>query len=126
MTVAEKINTGAYDSNLPFPTGASSQEDWPRQQELRRAYREDTQRLIEVFKADLIEENGFTGHPKANALFNLAWGHGHANGFQEVASYFEEFMILLERVQEASYKYQCGSCQFGTDIISEMQVHNHG
>lgn len=61
----------------------------------RAAYRFDVARLILEFKADLLEDSGVTGHPKAEKCFSLAWDHGHSAGLSEVKMYFEEFVELL-------------------------------
>lgn len=49
------------------------------------------------FREDLERDFGVPhGHPKAGALFALAWEYGHAYGVQEVASHYEEMKVLLE------------------------------
>jgi hypothetical protein len=53
--------------------------------------------LLEAeFKADLFDEHGVTGHPKANRAFDLAWDRGHSAGYQEVANYFDDLADLLK------------------------------
>jgi hypothetical protein len=50
----------------------------------------------ELFRQDLFVEYNVRSHPKANKLFSLAWGYGHANGFSEVLSYFSEMVELIK------------------------------
>jgi len=91
MTVTEKIKAGDYESKLPFQTGLNYD------RYIRKAWREDTDHLsMVVFKADLLEENGLTSHPKADKLFDMAWEDGHSSGLEEVEAYFVEFMVLLK------------------------------
>lgn len=56
----------------------------------------ESTRLITEHKAKLAEEHGLVGHPKLDTLYDLAWSHGHASGFDEVRSYFEDFAQLLK------------------------------
>jgi hypothetical protein len=35
-------------------------------------------------------------HPKAQALFDLVWEHGHALGLSEVRAMYAEFVTLLD------------------------------
>jgi len=83
MDIREKIETGAY-----VPTTAYTPET-------RQAYREETSRLEAQFKADLLAELGITKHPKADALYRMAWDRGHSCGFSEVVSEAEELAELL-------------------------------
>lgn len=52
--------------------------------------------LIAEHKAKLAEEYGVVGHPKLNALYQLAWDHGHSSGFAEVEIYFGQFVELIK------------------------------
>lgn len=65
----------------------------------RRAQRElhdaETNRLNQLFQADLEAEYGLTGHPKAARLFGLAWERGHSSGYSDVAGCYSEFAELL-------------------------------
>ncbi len=97
MTVTEKIKAGDYESKLPYPKSALTKLSVEETLDARRAWRKDTDRLsMVVFKADLLEENDLTSHPKADKLFHLAWEHGHSSGLYEVEGYFTEFMELLK------------------------------
>jgi hypothetical protein len=48
------------------------------------------------FKADLFDEHGVTGHPKAQRAFDIAWDYGHSSGYSEVANYFDDLADLLK------------------------------
>lgn len=49
------------------------------------------------FREDLERDFGVPhDHPKAGALFSLAWEYGHAYGVQEVAHHYVEMKALLE------------------------------
>ena len=62
----------------------------------REEYRNNDHRLFLEFKADLIEEHGLTGHSKAEKLFERVWDLRHADGYEAVASVFEDFVDLLQ------------------------------
>jgi hypothetical protein len=63
-------------------------------------YRAETSRLHDKFKADLEEEFGVVGNPKADLLFSIAWEHGHSAGYSEVYNYYSEFVVLIDRGQK--------------------------
>ena len=55
------------------------------------------------FREDLERDFGVPhDHPKADALFALAWEYGHAYGVQEVASHYAEMKTLLEIPEKSS------------------------
>lgn len=85
----EKANDGVYRTQLPY---ARATHDRP----VYEAYEADINRLHQLFRSDLEHEFGMVGHPKADALFRLAWEHGHASGHAEVASYYSEFAELAK------------------------------
>lgn len=58
-------------------------------------YNGETNRLMEEFRADIKEEFGLTGHPKADQVWNLAWQYGHSAGFSEVYNHMAEFAPLV-------------------------------
>jgi hypothetical protein len=59
-------------------------------------YSDARNKLEAEFKADLFDEHGVTGHPKANRAFDIAWDHGHSSGYSEVANYFDDLADLLK------------------------------
>lgn len=87
------MNFKKYENKLPYPDPRMKLAD---ARKMNLAYREETQRLKDLFKADLLEEHGVTNNPKADKCFELAWSEGHSAGFSEVASYFEEFVELIK------------------------------
>jgi hypothetical protein len=58
----DKLNSSAYKNTLPYPTGSWGD---PDVRKAREAYSAETSRLEEQFKADLFDEHGVTGNPKA-------------------------------------------------------------
>jgi len=57
---------------------------------------EEGRQAMARHKAECAAEEGLTNHPKLDQLYQLAWDHGHAGGFSEVANYFREFAVLLK------------------------------
>jgi hypothetical protein len=58
-------------------------------------YHEETKRLQEEFRKDLIAEYKMSHHPKADKLFNKAWDMGCAGGLEEVEYYFRDLVELF-------------------------------
>jgi len=48
------------------------------------------------FKTDALAFVGLTNHPKAEKAFEIAWEHGHAEGYGNVLCWLEELADLLE------------------------------
>ena len=90
LTVQEKLASEAYRTKRPYPSPTD-----PNRKALKKAHNEDTARLEDQFRADLFEEYGVSGHPKANLCYSKAWEHGHSAGLSEVALYFEDFVELI-------------------------------
>lgn len=89
MNVHEKVRTGAYDQSAPYPRRSD-----PNRAAMLAAYNNEAGAMAAQFKADLEAEYGMTGHPKADALFSVAWDEGHAYGFAEVAGKYGRFVEL--------------------------------
>ncbi len=64
--------------------------------ELRSQYDQHTADLNDKFKKDLLKFLGVEKHKNANALWSLAWEHGHSSGYHEIAIYADEFAELLK------------------------------
>lgn len=109
--IYDKIARGDYKTKLPYRTDnvpvdeenmtvRQAREHKEAQKARWRADREahnaDEARLVVQFQADLEEENGVKGHPKAEKLFDLAWGYGHSSGLNEVMQHYEELVELLK------------------------------
>ena len=110
------MNFDDYKNNLPYPAKPARPhispcsaaeclllaEQWDKYEALKIAYdkaidtyRNETNTLMAKFKADVLAVNDLTGHPKAEAVYNLAWEHGHSSGLGEVANYVEEYADLV-------------------------------
>jgi hypothetical protein len=96
-TIFEKINSGEYKNNKPYPNWRGRRQNQPKEiiQALTE-YQEEEQRIYKQFKHDIEEEHGVLNHPKADVLWRLAWEHGHSCGYSEVASYWVDFVELIK------------------------------
>lgn len=119
--IDSKISAGAYNNKLEYPealskprmpinpTAAQAREYADKleayeggktsHRERIAAYHAETRRLEAQFQADLEEQYGMKGHPKAGALFNKAWERGHSSGYQEVANYYDDLYELITPVK---------------------------
>lgn len=62
------------------------------------AWRQEENRLRAMFRSDLEQEFKMRGHPKADALWNLAVDYGKGSGdsgYRAVYSYYSELVDLL-------------------------------
>ena len=80
LDVRSKIAACEYDSKIPYTFGT------------RSAWKADTNRLKEVFKADIFLEIAVTTSNKdlAEKMFDIAWDLGHSAGLHEVYTYFTD------------------------------------
>lgn len=62
----------------------------------RKHYSEETIRLRNEFKHDLISKYNMTHHLKANQLFDKAWDYGESDGLWEVEDYFMSLIELFK------------------------------
>ena len=62
----------------------------------RKHYSEESKRLQDEFRHDLIAEYKMTNHPKADKLFSKAWDMGCAGGPEEVEYYFRDLVELFK------------------------------
>lgn len=51
--------------------------------------------LMAKFKSDLKEEFGVTDHPKADAVYKLAYDYGHGSGLGQIYDYFSDLVDLI-------------------------------
>jgi hypothetical protein len=58
-------------------------------------YQEESKRLQDQFRVDLIAEYKMSHHPKTDKLFNKAWDMGCAGGLEEVEYYFRDLIELF-------------------------------
>ena len=123
MNMHERINTGEFNAedrrnNVPLPpredqdrefikidnqiayaksllnTAQNARKDLRRKR--REAHRDAEAATVIRFRAALEEEFGMTDHPKRAAIWTNAWDRGHSNGFQEVASEYEDLVDLIK------------------------------
>jgi hypothetical protein len=59
-------------------------------------YQDYERTLLEEFKADLFEDFGVTGNPKADKAYHIAWEHGHSCGLSEIYSFFSDVVELIQ------------------------------
>lgn len=85
MSVIDKIEAGAYDSDLPRKTN-----------EDRVARRHHERQLRAKLKADLESDYSLSSHPKRDALWTIAWEEGHSSGYHEVVNWYEKLAELLK------------------------------
>jgi len=108
MDLYERLRSGYYDDVGPMPAKPSKKDlavfasgkhekalkeykDKFNQYKVRKAM------LHEQFVNDLAVYHGLdASHAKTRKAFDIAWEHGHAYGYHEVASYFAELVPLLE------------------------------
>ncbi len=62
----------------------------------KTAYNQDQHRLDTQFRADLEEESGMTGHPKASLLWDKAYDRGHSSGMGEVCIIYDDLLELVK------------------------------
>lgn len=58
-------------------------------------------RLYNLFKKEALTELGFEKHPKADLIFDKAWGDGHSGGYYEV---WNSLMDIVSFVRELEKK----------------------
>lgn len=59
-------------------------------------YRQEENRLYELWKKDLYDEYEVTDNPKADQALSIAWQFGHAYGYHEVEHYFSDLVELIK------------------------------
>lgn len=111
MSVHDNILAGKYENRVPrrpeplnidpervtiaeADRMRAARED--RKREQYRKHAEEGSRLMAQLRADLEAEHGLTGHPKADAVWNMAWDRGHSAGYTEVASEYEDLAELVK------------------------------
>ena len=94
MNVFDKIRAGTYKNELPYPSMSQflNREGY---NEGMKTYHEETWRLEAQLRADLEQEFGTAGNPKADKLWGKAWEHGHSGGYSEVANCYSDLYELI-------------------------------
>jgi hypothetical protein len=96
INVLDAIAQGRYENKVPYEAWRMTRNGAERRREQRNKYRAEEARLISLFKADLENQHGVAGHPKADRLFELAWDYGHSSGYNEVAYYYDDLAELIK------------------------------
>ena len=73
----------------------STQEQLTAKRDALIARYEKEAREKKAHKLELAEKHGLVDHPKLGLLYEKAWQHGHANGWSEVAFWFEDLAELV-------------------------------
>lgn len=60
-----------------------------------KAYKEDIAYLNNEFHEDLMDEYNLRDNPKEGKLFEIAYEHGHADGFYSVFCWYDELSQLI-------------------------------
>lgn len=118
--IQEKLRNGDYDTKLKWPdayarrdmfSGSRDREEYAQRlaqaEKDKRAYRDDTQRLVKEFKKDLVLAAGLQDRPKlAEAVCLHAWNEGHPDGLGWVLEAFKELAEIVntkEVLPEGTY-----------------------
>ena len=56
----------------------------------------ETARLADELMTRLEDEYGVANHPKAGALWRIAWDRGHSGGLSDVESNYSELVELIK------------------------------
>ena len=95
LSFQEKLQSGYYsDNNYEYVSAKEARND-PAKARQRELYGADTARRHAEFKADVLEEVGLTGHPKADKVFEKAWEMCHSAGYSEVTNYMYDLADLV-------------------------------
>lgn len=73
----------------------STQQKRAEKRDALMARYEKEAREKQAHKLELAKEHGLADHPKLDLLYEKAWQHGHANGWNEVAFWFEDLAELV-------------------------------
>lgn len=84
MDVRKFMEQGRYKNKIAYS------------KETRKEYQAEESRIYEEFRVDLAIEHGLVDHPKEKILFEMAWSHGHASGYSEVVTFYEELVNLIK------------------------------
>jgi len=109
MDLTKYENKMKYPEGLPKPflkhdhTSAEAQahtkalkiyeEKLPAYRKAKQDYRDEDNRLTELFKIDAFKELGVENHPKKDVLWSLAYDDGHSEGLNGI------WYVMLELVE---------------------------
>jgi hypothetical protein len=85
MNLYENIAEKKYDNKIPYT------------KETRHAYREEENRIYELFNKDCIAYAIANGVPEqyASKVFSKAWQDGHAYGYSEIVIHLEGLIEIF-------------------------------
>lgn len=109
MTVRENIAAGKYENNVPgrierVPVDENMtirQARDHKDAEVRRSAEQriknqtEHSRIVKLFRADLEDEYGIAGNPKAALLWEKAWDRGHSGGWSEIVCAYDDLAELI-------------------------------
>lgn len=110
MNVIDAIREGRYKNTVPYSVDRvpidenrmtvrqareHAEAEKARHRAQRELHRAEEARLDRLFRADLEEEHGLAGHPKAELLFDIAWDDAHSDGYEQIAYRYERLAGLL-------------------------------
>ena len=61
-----------------------------------KLYQDESMRLQNEFRNDLIEKYKMTGHSKASKCFDMAWDFGQSSSYDDVEDYFMNLINLID------------------------------
>jgi hypothetical protein len=96
INVLDAIREGRYENKVTYEAWRMRKHDAKKSREQLNKRRAEEARLNSLFKADLENQHGVAGHPKADRLFELAWDYGHSSGYNEVAYYYDDLAELIK------------------------------
>lgn len=85
-----------YESNKLWGVALDEYEEGKsKDREIKRKYNEDSGKIRNEFKENLLRHLGLTKHKKAQKLWEMAWDSGHSYGYAEVGMEAEKLSELL-------------------------------
>lgn len=89
MDIHQKVINGTYDNKLIYASKKADEVTW-------QAYKDESDRLYNQFKADALESVGLTNHPQSEKVWHKAWEDGHSSGYYEVLIKLEELTEIVK------------------------------
>ena len=63
---------------------------------LNDIYREENNKIFDLFKKEALEEVGLTNHPQVERLFDFAYREGHSGGFGDIMCELYNIIYIKE------------------------------
>ncbi len=96
MHVAEQFRERMKKIDVMYPSYKDTSITHMIRREKMQLYNEAVAKLNHDFKFVLFEYYGVMDNPKAERCFQLAWEHGHSDGYNEVEIHFSVFVDLIK------------------------------